>query len=1336
MRCFAIRRSLSSPVKGLAPAASVLGYGPADLVSAYHLPAGGQGTTVAIVDAYDDPTAEADLDVYRKQWGLPACTSDTGCFRKIDQRGGAEFPAPDPQWAGEISLDLDAVSAVCPACRILLVEADSNSAEDLGAAVDRAVASGAKVVSNSYGGPEDAQTIAADEAHYHHSGVAITASSGDFGYGVSYPASSPYVTSVGGTSLNRDADAPRGWSETVWNNYAGAPGSGCSALEAKPFFQQDSDCGKRAVADVSAVADPITGLAVYQTYGANGWSQIGGTSLAAPVIAGIYALAGPVPAGDSPNWYPYAAGGGLNDVTSGSNGTCDVAYLCTAGDGYDGPTGLGTPDGVTAFRAPGPHGHLAGDVTDRVTGKPIADAAVTVGGAAGKSTATTDASGHFDVTEPVGDYQVTVSAFGHVPQDRQVSIGDGQTADADFALVPQPLVTLSGRVTDGSGHGWPLYAKITAAGTPLPAVHTDPYTGRYSMRVPASATYSLHTQVEQVSGYQPADATVSVGTGDVGRDISLPVDPESCAAPGYQHRYSGLPAEPFESASAPAGWTVTNDTENGGWEFDKGTLFPRTNSTTGSGNFALVDTELQEQKTTTLTTPPVDLSGVDQPVVGFHTYYVGAIPVQTGDVDLSTDGGASWTNLWEHNGPEVVSGPVSLPIPQAAGKSGVLVRFRYDAGYGRYWELDDVYVGSRTCTPVSGSLLAGQVLDANTGEGVDGATIAAADQTGIQTTSVATPDDDKLGDGYYALFAPGDGSARFTAAAPNRVSLTRSVDITPDALTKVDFPLAAGQLTITPGSLRKAVTLGDKTKASVEVTNSGTAPAQVRLVEQPGGFDALARRADAVPVQHSDVPVSGARRPSGADGAHAAAAPTAGSADSQWTPIADYPAGPIMDDAMARADDGKVYVVGGTPNGQALSAKAFVYDPTRLLWAPIADLPVPVQQPATAFLGGKLIVAGGWGTNDAVTDVQIFDPSTGAWSAGAEMPLARAAAGSAVLGGKLYVVGGCDIGDCIPGVSTVQVYDPARDSWSTVADYPAAKAFLACGGMNGTVVCAGGLNVGSGDGSAATYAYDPRTDAWTSRAALPTGWWGAAATSANGQLLMSGGVAGGAAASSAVTNEGYTYDPAADTWRRLPNAPAPFYRGAAACGAFRVGGAVSNFIATPVATQLPGYDLCGPSGDVPWLTESQSSFTLRPGEHRSLTVTFDASDSSVVDQPGDYTAQLAIRVDGPQQPAPAALTMHVDAPKTWGKLSGTVRGADCASATSPLPGATVSVQTRHSTVTLWTGADGTWSVWLDKGDNPVTLAFSKDRFATALRTVKVDPKHPLTEDVTLKPARC
>jgi subtilase family serine protease len=338
--------SSGAPLTTAAPA----GFGPADLQAAYVLPAttAGAGQTVAIVDAYDDPNAEADLATYRSFFNLPACTTANGCFSKVDQKGGTRYPRANASWAQEISLDLDMVSAACPACHILLVEATSATIANLGAAVNTAARLGATAISNSYGGTEFSGETSY-ETYYHHPGVAITVSSGDAGYGPEYPAASQYVTAVGGTSLTRNASTSRGFTETAWSG----AGSGCSAYIPKPAFQTDAGCARRSIADIAAVADPNTGVAVYDSYayaGRKGWMVFGGTSVAAPLVASVYALAGNAGSANiSDASWPYAHPTALFDVASGANGTCAVAYLCKAGPGYDGPTGLGTPKGVGAF---------------------------------------------------------------------------------------------------------------------------------------------------------------------------------------------------------------------------------------------------------------------------------------------------------------------------------------------------------------------------------------------------------------------------------------------------------------------------------------------------------------------------------------------------------------------------------------------------------------------------------------------------------------------------------------------------------------------------------------------------------------------------------------------------------------------------------------------------------------------------------------------------------------------------------------------------------------------------------------------------------------------------
>ncbi|HEV3230692.1 MAG TPA: peptidase S8, partial [Candidatus Dormibacteraeota bacterium] len=342
--------------RAAAPGGGPTGLAPADLRSAYNLPASGAGgRAVAVVDAFDDPNAEADLAVYRATFGLPACTSINGCFRKVDQRGSfVHFPAPDAGWAQEITLDLEMVSATCPDCHILLVEADSADMPALGAAENlAAVSPGVVAISNSFGSPESSDEIGWDTKYFTHPGIALVAASGDAGGasllgggGPIYPAASPLVTAVGGTSLTRSS-TPRGWTESAWSS----SGYGCSAFEPKPAWQGATGCSGRSIADVSAVGDPQTGVAVYNSYQSKGWVVAGGTSAAAPIIASIYALAantaGLVGASNA-----YANVKALNDVAHGSGSGLLGGILGSSGGaaaGYDGPTGLGSPAGTRAF---------------------------------------------------------------------------------------------------------------------------------------------------------------------------------------------------------------------------------------------------------------------------------------------------------------------------------------------------------------------------------------------------------------------------------------------------------------------------------------------------------------------------------------------------------------------------------------------------------------------------------------------------------------------------------------------------------------------------------------------------------------------------------------------------------------------------------------------------------------------------------------------------------------------------------------------------------------------------------------------------------------------------
>ncbi|MFE2097255.1 MULTISPECIES: putative Ig domain-containing protein [unclassified Streptomyces] len=572
--CFAQRRTdIKQRLASALAAAAPSGLSPANLHSAYNLPStGGSGLTVAIVDAYNDPNAESDLATYRSTYGLSACTKANGCFKQVSQTGSTtSLPTNDTGWAGEEALDLDMVSAVCPNCSIDLVEANSANDTDLGIAENEAVTLGAKVVSNSWGGSESSSQTSEDTQYFKHPGVAITVSSGDSAYGAEYPATSQYVTAVGGTALSTASNS-RGWSESVWHTSSTeGTGSGCSAYDPKPSWQTDSGCSKRMEADVSAVADPATGVAVYDTYGGSGWAVYGGTSASAPIVAGVYALAGTPGSGDYPAKYPYSHTSNLYDVTSGSNGSCSTSYFCTAGTGYDGPTGWGTPNGTTAFTA----GTSTGN-TVSVTNP--GSQSTTTGGSAGLQIHATDSAGATltysasglptglsinsssglisGTASTAGTYQVTVTATDSTGASGSTSFtwtvgSSGGTCtsaqllgNAGFESGNTTWTASSGVITNDSGeaaHGGSYKAWLDGYGSS----HTD--TLSQSVTVPAgckaSFTFYLHIDTAETGSTAYDKLTVTAGS------TTLATYSNVNAASGYAQKTFDL--------SSFAGQTVT-----------------------------------------------------------------------------------------------------------------------------------------------------------------------------------------------------------------------------------------------------------------------------------------------------------------------------------------------------------------------------------------------------------------------------------------------------------------------------------------------------------------------------------------------------------------------------------------------------------------------------------------------------------------------------------------------------------------------------------------------------------------------------------------------------------
>ncbi|MHA3704127.1 carboxypeptidase regulatory-like domain-containing protein [Jatrophihabitans sp. YIM 134969] len=1227
-RCFAVAQVTDGQSKGTTPK----GLTPANLRSAYQLPAnGGAGVTVAIVDAYDNPKAEADLAVYRKTMGLPAL--QPGQFRKVDQRGGTDIPAPDAGWAGEIALDLDAVSAVAPLADLLLVETDSSLVDDLGKGVATAVALGADVVSNSYGsryassptGGENPDQLEQDAAYYDHPGVAVVASTGDDGFGVAYPAASPHVTAVGGTSLARASGTNRGWRETVWDG----AGSGCSVQQPQPTWQTGTSCDHRASADVAAVADPATGLASYNSYSGHGWIQVGGTSLAAPVVAGVYALAGRAEPGTEPVTYPWAHRGALFDVTGGSNGSCDPAVWCTAGPGWDGPTGLGTPRGTSAF-VTGPHGTLAGEVTTTAAGHaPIAGAAVTAtrvdgtADATDRATAVTDADGHYDLTLSAGSWTVSASAYGSYDgTSATVTVTAGATTPADVTLKPRAVRTVSGRVTDASGHGWALPATVTVDDVPGGPVTAAPATGRYTLALPAGRSYTLHVTAG-LPGYLPVTRTVKVGAADVALDVPLTVDAAGVAAPGYETRFDGR-NQGFGAGAVPTGWTVADTGDTPGWRFDD----PRTrgNETGGSGGFAIVDSDAAgsgHHQDSLLTGPVTDLHAADHPTLQFSTY-VNPYDGQDTTVELSVDGGSTWSTVWNPAGTSsTVSGVVSVPLPTAVHQRAVQVRFHYTGTWATWWEVDDVALGDREQAVVPGGLVLGTAKDATTG-----AKLPAVDVSGPGDLHTATGAGGAIGDGRFEVFVPA-GTADWTASRPGYRPVTVPVTVVADRVTTVALPLSSGRSVPAQRGVAATVAAGGTGTVDVTVRNTGTAPVVVRPHEQASGYGVPSPGAGApavdVPatVSRSAAPVSAA----GAAGAAATAPTPAGRGG--WRALADAPAA-VFDNATASNGTALWSVGGVTPKGY--SAALYRLDLRTGTWSRKADASVARAQASAVFIGGKLYVTGGWVDGGGTSSVtEVYDPATDRWTSRAPVPLPYAAMGEGAVDGKLYLVGGCSRDWC--GSYDLQVYDPASDAWTWAPGTDKATSFAACGGIGHALYCAGGTDDNDTQ-IRTTQRFDPATSTWTRLADLPTDQWGGTAAVGDGRLVVSGGVV----ENRALTNRTWAYDPAIDAWSSLPAAPVASYRGGGASGLFAVGGSTGT--ATPLRSTwvLPGWGT-GSATDAPWLSVADAPVRIAPGATATIRVRLTAV--AVTPSGGSYQAAVVLEDDSPYPPPVVRVTMRV-----------------------------------------------------------------------------------------------
>jgi subtilisin family serine protease len=1055
------------------------------------------------------------------------------------------------------------------------------------------------------------------------------------------------------------------------------------------------------------------GVSVRSSVLGGGYEAYDGTSMAAPHVAGAVALMWSV-APDLKNRVADTReilDNTAHDVDSrGCGGTVDDNN--TFGEGR-----LDAYQAVVASPR-GPAGLVVGTVTDTATGAPIAGVTVV----SGDSSAVTGSDGRYSLYVVAGEHTITASKFGYDSRSTTVDVAESAIVTANFALPARQSVTVSGRVVDGSGHGWGLYAKLTVASSPIGDVFTDPFTGAYSFTVPAGATYDV-TAVAIYPGYTARTVQVVVGSSPVTQDIALTVA-AACTAPGYA-KPSYL-TESFDAGGLPAGWSVVKRNATGGeWAFDD--PGGDGNLTGGEGAFADADSDSAGSGTTTdtdLITPVIDLTGVAAPALAFNSDFNHLGDEDFTDVDVSIDGGTTWTNVYHQidsrRGPKVET----VPLSPAANQANVKIRFHYFGTFDWWWQVDNVRVFKDTCEPVAGGLVAGFTTDGITGAPLNGVTVASDERPAERAVSAATPDDPNIPDGFYVLFSSLTGAHPFTATLPGYASTTRSVTVTANSTVRADFVLGAGRITITPTAIESYQTLGQTRTYNITVRNTGTAATDVELIESSGGFKPLSGRHGA-PLQRIAVPGGATTTKYDQRAPKPISQPQnqPWAADA-WTPIADQPV--TATDQAATPLNGKIYVVGGYDGGSELRT-TLVYDPETGSWSEVAPMPVARQKPQVAVLGGKLYVFGGWAADGTpIATVDVYDPAENGWSTlAAAHPGPAAAAGVAVFRGKVLLVGGCTDGACS---TTAQswLFDPVV-GFSAAAPYPHSLSWISCGGIGARGYCAGGLGGGTffDDG----YAFNLESNSWTPIAGMPEERAIAQYGPANGLLVINGGFTDDGAT---LTNATMAYDPATNTWATLPNSNIASYRGAGACGFYKIGGLDSGRRPLNDAEHLADLSDCPGESQIPWLSEDPQTFTLAPGASRTVKVTLAATTAAGVTQPGDYTAEILARVNSPYTVEPVKVTMHVLPPANWGKISGTVTGQGCGGVV-PLEAQIEIGLTSNPEIAYPVRAkrNGTFQIWLPKGRYDVIV--SRDGWRSQVKRHQVQAGFAEVLDFSLKP---
>jgi subtilisin family serine protease len=1062
----------------------------------------------------------------------------------------------------------------------------------------------------------------------------------------------------GCTAASNPGNLPDSYSAGAFdinNNMAGFSNRGPSAFGAETIKP-----------NLSAPGVNVRSALPGNTYGA-----ISGTSMASPHVAGAVALM-------------WSAAAAIERDIDATRALLDV----TAEDTEDLSCG-GTPENnnvwgqgkLDAFAAVdqsprGDTGTLAGTVTDADTGTPISGAQVSVTGEVDRN-AVTAGDGTYSFVLPVGDYTVNVSAFGYEDASAEVSIVVDETTVADFALEAVDSVTVTGHVTDGSGHGWALYAQVSAAGTGV-STFTDPLTGAYSLSLPTNDTYTLQVSAEY-PGYAGASQQVEVGDSDVTVDFSLAVN--NCeAAPGYFFDGSvavlgdlngmlgaflddnGIPSTEITWTDDPTVFDVIIVSRPGnpgqGVFLDfldatdaagTGVVFLDQWSTLGNGIWLLW--QHVGNPATRSTNFSSAIPHLFYEVVEEHPILDGfAVGEQILFEDSTTFKDHAWFSGYEGEGRQVIglagrgdTGVVGdgIGVQERDNNRHALLSMHAptafvapsnwsdDAGQIFLNAVSWVAAGAAfDCAMIEGGLVLGHVTDANTGDGVNGATVTSVGNPAESTTSFATPNDPNLGDGFYWLFSSLTGAQDFTATAPAFSPETVTVDVVASQTNEANFALGAGLLVVEPTEVSAELRMGQSANRTFTVTNEGTAAANVEFVESGGSFELL----DVGEVRVGARPLT----PNGS------------------TPVTAPGSGSV-------ASVGELGLA-GNPDGRA-----------GVSVTPIMPAVSPMQTTITHSL-----------SQDIVELNSVACSPDGGFSTTENSYL------RAFVLDDFGIVGDFAVAEVSFGIETI---DPAQTL--TVNLYTLDGAFVY---SNLTLIGTTDVTV---DAQSLSLVSVPVTGTAPAGSTLVVEV-DAPDMSGTGRLFIGSNDAG---------------------------QTAPSYLASASCG-----------LSEPTDTAdlgFPGMNIVmnvtgDVAGDVEWLEVSPTNATLQPGESVTVTVSMD-SGAEGVDQPGTYTAAVALVHDTPHDVAPVGVTMVVTPPNNWGKVAGTVTGNTCDGASAAIDGALVQVNGARDQVTLFTDASGGYGYWLASNNNQIELIVAAGGFIPQTDSVRVRPGQETVANFHLTP---